>query len=137
MLARAGGLIFLIFAVLLGFLVTIVLHADLFNPSSASAEVERGLASWYGPGCHGKRTASGETYNQLAMTAAHRQLPLGTRVTVTDLNNGRQVEVETNDRGPSVGGRIIDLSKAAARQLHMARDGIAPARIEAADDAGR
>jgi len=92
---------------------------------------ERGHASWYGPGFHGRRTASGERFDQNALTAAHRRLPLGSRVTVTNLENGRSVRVAINDRGPYVDGRVIDLSRAAARRLGMIGDGIVRVRIEA------
>ena len=92
--------------------------------------IEHGLASWYGPGFQGKPTASGEAFNQFALTAAHRDFPLGSLVTVTNLNNGRQVDVEINDRGPHVGGRIIDVSRAAAQKLGMVERGVAPVRIE-------
>ncbi len=88
-----------------------------------------GQASWYGPGFHGRKTASGQTFNQHALTAAHRQLPLGTRARVTNLNNGKKVEVTINDRGPYVGGRVIDLSRAAARRLAI--NGLGRVRIEA------
>ncbi|WP_281347184.1 septal ring lytic transglycosylase RlpA family protein [Thermosulfurimonas marina] len=90
---------------------------------------EEGLASWYGPGFHGRRTASGEIYNMYAFTAAHKTLPLGTYVLVTNLKNGRRVVVRINDRGPFVPGRIIDLSYAAARALNMVEDGVVPVRI--------
>ena len=93
--------------------------------------VQRGLASWYGPGFHGRKTASGETYDQHDLTAAHRQLPLGTKATVTNLENGKQVKVEINDRGPYAGGRVIDLSKAAAERLEMKDDGVARVKVEA------
>lgn len=79
-----------------------------------------GMASWYGPGFHGRRTASGERFNQYAMTAAHKTLPLGSLVLVTNLETNHSVVVRINDRGPYVRGRIIDLSKGAARALHMA-----------------
>jgi rare lipoprotein A len=92
---------------------------------------EVGRASWYGPGFHGRRTASGERFDQNRLTAAHRKLPLGTRVTVTNLANGRSVRVEINDRGPYIRGRMLDLSKAAARRLGMVRDGVVRVRIEA------
>ena len=95
--------------------------------------VEQGLASWYGPGFHGKKTASGETYDQNELTAAHRKLPLGSEATVTNLETGKKVDVEINDRGPYVRGRKIDLSKAAARKLDMLDDGTAPVRIEATE----
>jgi len=89
-----------------------------------------GIASWYGPGFHGNRTANGETYNQNALTAAHKSLPFGTRVRVTHTGTGRSIVVRINDRGPYVGGRIIDLSAAAARVLGMAGSGVAPVRVE-------
>jgi rare lipoprotein A len=93
--------------------------------------IQNGVASWYGPGFHGKKTASGERYNQNELTAAHRTLPLGSEVTVTNAENGKSVEVEINDRGPYVGGRAIDLSKAAAKKLDILDDGTAKVRIEA------
>lgn len=80
---------------------------------------ERGIASWYGPGFHGNSTANGERYNQDALTAAHRTLPLGSVVRVISLSNSRSVTVRINDRGPFVKGRIIDLSRAAAQYLGM------------------
>lgn len=92
------------------------------------AYYETGEASWYGQTDH--RTASGEPYNPRAFTAAHRWLPLNTRIKVTDLRNGRSVTVRINDRGPYVRGRILDLSVGAARALHMLRAGVAPVRIE-------
>ncbi len=98
---------------------------------SAQGYVEEGVASWYGPGFHGKTTASGERYNMYAYTAAHRILPMGTKVLVTNLENGRQVIVRINDRGPFVKGRIIDLSFAAARALGMHQKGTAWVRIQA------
>ena len=90
-----------------------------------------GTASWYGPGFHGKRTASGERFDQNALTAAHRKLPLGSVVKVTNLDNGRSIVVAINDRGPYKKGRVIDLSKGAARKLGIVDDGIAKVRIEA------
>jgi rare lipoprotein A len=92
--------------------------------------VQTGIASWYGPGFHGRRTANGEVYDQYEMTAAHPSLPLGTRVMVTNLDNGRTVEVRINDRGPFVGGRVIDLSYAAAHAVQMVGPGLASVRIE-------
>ena len=88
-----------------------------------------GVASWYGPGFHGKRTSSGETYDQNAMTAAHTVLPLPTYVEVTNLDNGRFVIVRINDRGPFSGGRIIDLSYAAAKHLGFINQGTAKVRV--------
>ena len=81
--------------------------------------LEQGGASWYGPGFHGRRTASGERYDMHALTAAHRTLPFGTVVRVRSLVNGRQVDVRISDRGPFVRGRVIDLSRAAAAELQM------------------
>ncbi len=89
-----------------------------------------GQASWYGPGFHGKRTASGERFNENAYTAAHRSLPFGSRVRVKNLRNGRMVDVRINDRGPFVRGRIIDLSKAAAAEIGMIRDGVVPVEVQ-------
>ncbi len=89
-----------------------------------------GRASWYGPGFHGRRTASGQTFDRNALTAAHRTLPFGTLVRVTNLNNGAQVTVRINDRGPFHGGRVIDLSEAAARKVGMTASGTAPVRGE-------
>jgi rare lipoprotein A len=90
-----------------------------------------GVASWYGPGFHGRRTASGEIFDQDELTAAHRRLPLGTEVKVTNLENGRSILVEINDRGPYVKGRVIDLSRAAARRLGIVEEGLGRVRIEA------
>lgn len=89
----------------------------------------QGLATWYGPAFHGKRTASGERYNMNALTAAHRTLPFGTMVRVTNLRNKRDVVVRITDRGPFGPGRIIDLSKRAATQLGMLRAGVVPVEL--------
>ena len=88
-----------------------------------------GKASWYGPGFHGRPTANGEIFNQNALTAAHPSLSFGTKVKVTNLNNGRSVVVRINDRGPYSGGRVIDLSAAAARSLKMIRSGVARVKV--------
>lgn len=96
----------------------------------APGTIQMGLASWYGPGFHGKRTANGEIYNQHDLTAAHPSLPLGTRVMVTNINTNQAIEVRVNDRGPYVGGRAIDLSYAAARSIGVYEPGVAPVRIE-------
>ena len=87
-----------------------------------------GRASWYGPGFDGNRTASGEIFDQWALTAAHRTLPFGTRLRVTNTANGRSVVVRVNDRGPFVSGRVLDLSRAAADALGFS--GVATVRIE-------
>jgi rare lipoprotein A len=89
-----------------------------------------GVASWYGHPFHGCPTASGEIYNMYGMTAANKELPLGTRVRVTNLENSREVEVVINDRGPFVKDRIIDLSLGAARKLDIVRNGTARVRID-------
>lgn len=91
---------------------------------------QSGMASWYGPGFHGNRSASGEVFNQNALTAAHRTLPFGTQVRVTNLNNGQSVVVRINDRGPFSGGRIIDLSRGAANEIGMVSSGTARVRVE-------
>ena len=88
-------------------------------PREFQREFQRGNASWYGPGFHGKRTASGERYDMNALTAAHRTLPFGTLVRVKSLVNGREVLVRITDRGPFIAGRILDLSRAAAADLGM------------------
>src|SRR5216117_2370409 len=92
--------------------------------------VQVGVASWYGPGFHGNHTANGEIYDQYELTAAHPSLALGTRVMVTNLENGRAVQVRVNDRGPFVDGRAIDLSYAAARTISMVGPGTVRVRIE-------
>lgn len=93
-----------------------------------------GDASYYGNRHHGKRTASGEPFNQAALTAAHRQLPFGTRVKVTNLDNDKSVIVRINDRGPHTRGRLIDVSRAAAEQIGMLRSGTAPVRVQSLSD---
>ena len=98
--------------------------------ASADGFSESGTASWYGPGFHGKKTASGDTYNQNALTAAHKTLPFGTLLKVTNLDNGLSTKVVVNDRGPFKKGRIIDLSKTAAKQINMLGTGTARVRIK-------
>ena len=102
--------------------------------SAAPAPVQLGLASWYGPGFHGDETASGEIFDQAAMVAAHRSLPLGSVVRVTNLENGRRVVLRVIDRGPygrnHRKGTIIDVSRGAARQLDFIRDGLVRVRVE-------
>ncbi|ROM00783.1 hypothetical protein BK640_16785, partial [Pseudomonas protegens] len=95
---------------------------------------QTGTASYYGARHHGKRTASGEPFDQNGLTAAHRELPFGTRVQVTNQGNGKSVVVRINDRGPHTRGRLIDLSRAAAQQLGMLRSGTAKVRIQALSD---
>ena len=106
-------------------LATFVLILGLAATLAASGYYEVGIASWYGPGFHGNRTANGEIYDMYAMTAAHKTLPFGTIVKVVDLDTGRSVIVRINDRGPFIEGRIIDLSYAAALELGMVEKGLA------------
>jgi rare lipoprotein A len=89
-----------------------------------------GSASWYGGTFHGRKTANGERYNMYGMTAAHKSLPFGTKVRVTNQKNGKAVVVRINDRGPYVGKRVIDLSKGAATAVGMIGSGVAPVKIE-------
>lgn len=93
-----------------------------------------GQASYYGARHHGNKTASGERFDQHALTAAHRSLPFGSRVQVTNLRNDKTVVVRINDRGPYAKKRIIDLSQQAAEQLDMLRDGVIPVRVEQLSD---
>jgi len=100
-----------------------VLGRRYFVLASAEGYVERGVASWYGPGFHAATTSNGERYDMYAMTAAHKTLPLPSYVEVKNLRNGRSVVVRVNDRGPFKDGRIIDLSYTAAAKLDMIEDG--------------
>jgi len=104
--------------------------ARLSPPSSGGGSALSGLASWYGEDFQGRPTSNREIYNMFDMTAAHKTLPFGTRVMVTNLNNGKSVAVRINDRGPFVGERIIDLSFAAARMIDMVGCGVAPVRLD-------
>jgi rare lipoprotein A len=108
-------------------------HTARVNAPLAPARIgstETGVASWYGFPYDGRRAASGETYDMRQLTAAHRRLPFQTWVEVTNLSNGKQVDVRINDRGPFVKGRIIDLSQAAARNIDMLRAGTARVRLK-------
>jgi len=111
--------------------VLVATAAAVLAVSSSAAYAQCGGASWYGPGFNGKRAASGEVFNENAMTAAHRSLPFGTKVQVVDQNTGKSVEVTINDRGPFHGKRIIDLSKAAATQLGFRNAGTTSVCLEA------
>jgi rare lipoprotein A len=104
-------------------------------PPPLTVRGESGIASWYGPGFHGNATSSGEVYDQNDLTAASRTLPLGTRVRVTSFDTGRTVDVRINDRGPFVGGRIIDLSYAAATAIDMIGPGTAAVSVDPIEDA--
>jgi len=98
--------------------------------SAAALPAEEGLASWYGGKFQGRRTASGEIFDTRQLTAAHRSLPFGSQVLVTNLENGKSVTVRINDRGPFVAGRVIDLSLAAAAAIGLAGRGLAAVRLE-------
>jgi rare lipoprotein A len=98
--------------------------------STKTAAAETGIASYYADKYHGRTTANGEIFNMDKLTAAHRTLPFGTMVKVTHLGSQRSVTVRINDRGPFVAGRVIDLSRAAARELRMEKDGLAKVKVE-------
>ena len=101
-----------------------------YYPSYDPHYNQTGIASWYGPAFHGRPTANGEVFDMNAVTAAHPTLPLPSRVRVTNLENGRQLEMRVNDRGPFVDGRLIDLSRRAAQLLGFHRKGLAKVRVE-------
>ncbi len=107
----------------------VVMGKRYYLLDNASGFVQRGVASWYGSKFHGRKTASGETYNMHAMTAAHKTLPIPVYVQVKNLENGRSLTVRVNDRGPFVDGRIIDLSFAAAKKLGITLSGTAKVEI--------
>ena len=107
-----------------------IIKGKRYQPKYDPEYDESGMASWYGPNFHGRKTANGEKYNQYAMTAAHRTLPLPSVVRVTRRDTGESVIVRVNDRGPFAHGRIIDLSKKAAQELDMIGSGVAAVRVE-------
>ena len=112
------------------------LQADSHDRSGRSAVrhhayVQVGVASWYGPQRQGRLTASGQVFDMHKMTAAHRTLPLMTRARVTNLKNGKSIDVVINDRGPAIKSRVIDLSEGAAKKLGMKKQGLAMVRVEA------
>lgn len=104
--------------------------APILPQANAAETTLSGVASWYGPGFHGRTTANGERYNMNDMTAAHKSLKFGTMVKVTNETNGKSVVVRINDRGPYVGRRIIDLSKSAAQAIDMIGPGTASVTVE-------
>ncbi|TWC27940.1 rare lipoprotein A [Pseudomonas sp. SJZ079] len=120
-LIQRGATLLAVFALLAG------CASQRFEQGGYNAE---GKASYYGARHHGKKTASGERFDQHALTAAHRSLPFGSRVLVTNLRNEQSVVVRINDRGPYARSRIIDLSKAAAERLGMLRAGVVPVRVQ-------
>ncbi|ART81603.1 hypothetical protein CBP31_02295 [Oceanisphaera profunda] len=120
---------------LLPLTLTLVLQACGSAPQSPVSgpvvvSAQQGKASYYGTRHHGRKTASGERFNKNALTAAHRTLPFGSLVRVTNLNNHKSIVVRINDRGPYAKGRIIDLSEQAAREINMVRAGVAQVRVE-------
>ena len=115
-------------AVLISLVAMACVHAPV-----ATTHAQDGFASYYGASFAGRRTASGERFDPQAFTAAHRDLPFGTKMRVTNLDNGRTVIVRINDRGPYAHGRIVDVSWAAARELGMLRSGVARVRVELAN----
>ena len=116
-----------------GALVALCLAACARAPAAPTGRedlpIGTGLASYYGAGLHGRPTASGERFDRSDFTAAHRRLPFGTCVVVVNAENGRSVRVRVNDRGPFAGGRVIDVSEAAARELGMLVRGVVPVRL--------
>lgn len=114
----------------MGLMTFVPATAQAINSKILSAKSQKGTASFYARDFHGRRTANGETFNMEKLTAAHPTLPFGTFVRVTNLSNGKDVVVRINDRGPYVKGRIIDLSKSAAREIGLLRPGIAEVKVE-------
>lgn len=107
---------------------------DSLPPVEERLKIQEGVASYYGRKFHMRKTANGEVYNMEELTAAHKNLPFGTMLKVTNLKNGKEVWVRINDRLPQSSKRIIDLSKGAAQELDMIRDGIVKVKIEVTDE---
>lgn len=116
------------FLLIIGASLMLALSAPLM--AAPPGQVLTGVASYYHDSLHGNRTASGKVYNKNKLSAAHKSLPFGTRVRVTDPKSGRSIELEVNDRGPFVKGRIIDLSRRAAKELGIINKGIAKVKVE-------
>jgi rare lipoprotein A len=108
-----------------GLLTGLMPFTDSATANSGIGHVQKGIASYYHDSLHGRKTASGQVYNKHRLSAAHKTLPLGTRIQVTDAKTGRSIVVRVNDRGPFVKGRIVDLSKEAAKELGIVDRGIA------------
>ncbi len=104
--------------------------AQIPPAKSLNVYQEEGLASWYGPGFYGRKTASGKRFQKNALTCAHRTLPFGTKLKVTNLQNGKEVEVIVNDRGPAIRSRVVDLSYAAAKKIGMMKVGEVPVELK-------
>jgi len=127
---KSNKIIRILHIVYVSFIAVLLLASCSPKLRTSSREVrENGNASYYGGKFHGRTTASGERFNQNAMTAAHRTLPFGTKVTVKNLSNGKQVVVKINDRGPSSKSRVIDLSKGAAKKIGMIQAGVVPVEL--------
>jgi rare lipoprotein A len=109
----------------------VINNKTYYQIPSSDGFTQKGFASWYGPGFHGRKTSNGEAYNMHSLTAAHKTLPLGTVLLVKNLDNGKNTLVRVNDRGPFAGGRIIDLSYKAARALGVVDNGMAKVQIVA------
>src|SRR5215211_7269643 len=111
-------------------ILTVLLHFSVLFMSCSRGITQMGKASYYADFFNGRKTASGEKFHNSQYTAAHRTLPFGTLVTVTNLQNGKKVKVRINDRGPYAGGRIIDLSRAAAKKLDMVQEGVVSVKLK-------
>jgi rare lipoprotein A len=111
-------------------LLTLALTLATSVQTTSAAQTITGVASWYGPGFHGRTTANGERYDMYGLTAAHKSLPFGTEVKVTNSTNGKTVIVRINDRGPYVGSRVIDLSRRAAEAIDMIGPGTAAVTVQ-------
>jgi rare lipoprotein A len=124
-------------------LITVAMLASLIPfasstlASGAPGHVQKGMASFYHDSLHGRKTASGQRYNRNGLSAAHKTLPLGTKIKVTDTRTGRSIVVKVNDRGPFVRGRIIDLSRAAANQLGIVKRGVARVEVKVLSKPGQ
>jgi rare lipoprotein A len=105
--------------------------------AASPGQVQRGVASYYHDSLHGNKTASGQVYDKTKLSAAHKSLPLGSKVRVTDLRTGKSIVVRVNDRGPFVKGRIIDLSRRAATELGMLKRGVTRVKLEVLSVPGR
>lgn len=132
---RVKSIVLLLLVTFLGCQQTYVhkkrMHTPVVSETIEEGFSQEGVASWYGPGFHGRRTASGKRFNTNKLTAAHRTLPFGTKVRVTNLSNDKTVELEINDRGPAKKTRrLIDVSKAAAKKLGFAKAGVTKVRVE-------
>ena len=118
-------------------ILAILVCTPLITSAKSVGDTQVGIASYYGGKFHGRKTANGERFDMHALTAAHKTLPLGTKVRVTHVKTGKSVVVRINDRGPYIKGRVIDLSRRAARELGMIRSGVAKVRVEILSRPGR